>query len=116
MIGDYEQFRDGDCAQRTEQEFIWGLVRAIKPKIAIETGTHTGLTSIYIARALEDNNYGHLYTVDPNDWKQIETFESLSPNLKSYITYQRIRGDELEVPGPINFAFIDGFSWKAGCS
>ena len=109
MIGDFEQFRDGACSQRTEQEFLYGLIRAIQPEVCVETGTHTGLASIYIARALEDNNKGHLWTVDPIDWNQIETFESLSPNLQKYISFEQIRGDELKLDKEINFAFIDGF-------
>ena len=109
MIGDFEEHRDGDACQRHEQDFIWGLVRAIKPKVCVETGTHKGLTSIYIARALEDNNAGHLYTVDPCDWQQEDTFNSLSPNLKKFITFQSIRGDEIELEQKIDFLFIDGF-------
>ncbi len=111
-FGDFEQFRDGDCAQKTEQDFLYGIVRAIQPERCIETGTHTGLSTIAIARALEDNNKGHIWTVDPFDWQQEEHFNSLSPNLKKYITYQRIRGDELKVDGGIDFAFIDGYHGK----
>lgn len=112
MIGDYEQYRDGDACNKGEQEFIYGLVKAVRPEVCVETGTHKGMTAIYIARGLEDNNKGHLYTVDPCDWGQEDIFDSLSPNLKKFITYQRIRGDELKVEGKIDFLFIDGFHGK----
>ena len=112
MIGDFEIHRDGDACQRGEQEFIWGLIKAIKPETVVERGTHKGLTSVYIARGLEDNAKGHLWTVDPFDWQQEETFDGLSPNLKKYITYQRMRGDELKVDNKIDFLFIDGYHGK----
>jgi len=45
-------------------EFLYGLVRMMKPKDVFETGTHQGVSSSYIARALQDNNHGMLTTIE----------------------------------------------------
>jgi len=37
-------------------EFLYGLVRLLKPKHIFETGTYTGISSMYLAQALKDNN------------------------------------------------------------
>jgi predicted O-methyltransferase YrrM len=47
----------------------YALVRAIKPRIVLETGTHLGMGSAVLARALEKNasdgaQRGHLWTFD----------------------------------------------------
>lgn len=37
-------------------EFLYGLVRLLKPKAIFESGTYTGISSMYMAQALKDNN------------------------------------------------------------
>ena len=49
-------------------EFLHALVRAIKPKVIIETGTHKGFSSLMIGAALKDNGFGHLYSIDCKDY------------------------------------------------
>ena len=51
---------------REEQEFIYGLVRALKPMLVVETGTYRGLTAEAIGNALADNGTGDLVTVEIN--------------------------------------------------
>jgi len=41
-------------------------VRLMKPKIVVETGVSAGRSSAFILQALEDNNYGYLYSIDPD--------------------------------------------------
>lgn len=43
---------------------LWGLVRALRPKVVLEVGTYRGYAAAYMARALQENNSGHLYCVD----------------------------------------------------
>jgi predicted O-methyltransferase YrrM len=45
-------------------EFIYSLVRLLKPNVVVETGTHKGVSSTYIARALEDNKKGIITTFE----------------------------------------------------
>lgn len=44
--------------------FIYVLVRALKPKIFVETGVSAGESSTFILQAMHDNNFGKLYSVD----------------------------------------------------
>ncbi len=57
-------------------ETLYSLLRAMKPKIVVETGVCYGVSSAYILQALKDNNRGELYSIDlgntpeepPNDF------------------------------------------------
>jgi len=60
---DYRMFDDGS-AEIEVLEFIYSLVRLIKPKNVLETGTYFGLMAGYIALGLRDNGMGHLDTIE----------------------------------------------------
>lgn len=107
----FEQYRDGAAIVPEEGELLYALVRATKPKVVVETGTHKGLSTHYIAEALKDNGEGHIWTTDPVDWGQEDNCGRFSP-LKEWITYQRIRGIDLQIDAPVDFFFCDGFHEK----
>lgn len=50
-------------------EFMYSMVRLLKPEHVLETGTHHGVGAGYMGLALQDNKKGHL-----------DTFEFLPPN------------------------------------
>lgn len=50
----YEMFDDGGVEVESG-EFLYGLVRLLKPLHILETGTYTGISSMYMAQALKDN-------------------------------------------------------------
>ena len=43
---------------------LYTIVRALKPKIIVETGVSNGISSRCILEALKRNNYGTLYSID----------------------------------------------------
>lgn len=45
-------------------ELLYSLVKCWKPKLIVETGTHLGISSAYMAQALHDNNSGKLVTFE----------------------------------------------------
>jgi len=45
-------------------EFLYGLVRMMKPDNVLETGTHFGISASYIGCALRDNGRGILTTIE----------------------------------------------------
>lgn len=47
-------------------EFLYGMVRILKPEHVLETGTHVGVGAAYIGQALKDNKQGRLDTVEFN--------------------------------------------------
>jgi Methyltransferase domain len=45
-------------------ELLYGLVRALRPEVVVETGVATGVTSAYLLAALADNDAGELESID----------------------------------------------------
>jgi predicted O-methyltransferase YrrM len=45
-------------------ELVYGLVRATRPEVVVETGVATGVTSAYLLAGLADNGRGTLHSVD----------------------------------------------------
>jgi predicted O-methyltransferase YrrM len=45
-------------------ELLYGLVRALRPPVVVETGVATGVTSAYLLAALADNGTGRLHSID----------------------------------------------------
>jgi len=43
-------------------EFLYSFMRLIKPNFVLETGTHVGVSSSYIAAGLQNNGFGKLHT------------------------------------------------------
>src|ERR1044071_5258126 len=56
--------RDSTASEIELGDFLYGLVRLIKPKTVLETGCYLGDTSVRIAQALKKNGYGMLMTCD----------------------------------------------------
>lgn len=106
--------------------FLYGVVRMVRPRVVLETGTHKGRSTRELARGLRDNaewcvtssctitvQTNHLYTVDLYDYGLQEN-GALLPGTEGYVT--QIVG---ETPGVymeeplgslkgIDFAFLDG--------
>jgi len=50
-----------------DPEFLYVIVRMLKPEVVVETGVSAGVSSSFILQALADNNKGRLYSIDfPN--------------------------------------------------
>lgn len=97
-----------DSSTALEEKFIlYSLIRALKPEVVVETGTHKGKTSVYLGQALIDNGKGHLHTCDPWHFDQIGNFRKI-PGMNDVITYYQLPGIQLPVE-EIDFAFIDGY-------
>lgn len=60
---EFQMFNDAGTEIEVS-EFIWALTRIMKPEWVLETGTHKGVSSSYIARALEDNAKGRMFTFE----------------------------------------------------
>ena len=46
-------------------EFLYALVRSVKPLLIVETGTGLGVSARFMAEALVENGRGHLMTAEP---------------------------------------------------
>ena len=56
-------FNDGGVEVEVA-EFLYSLVRMLKPEYVVETGTHLGISSSYIGQALIHNNKGSMITFE----------------------------------------------------
>lgn len=60
---EFSSFNDAGIEVETG-EFLYSLVRLLKPNYVLETGTHWGIGAAYMGSALKDNNKGILETVE----------------------------------------------------
>lgn len=101
-----------DSTSREEKMMLYEAIKKLKPDVVVETGTHRGLTSMYMLCALAENGKGHLYTADPFEWGAYGNFAKF-PELLPYVTYFQKPGKELANDvKDIDLMFIDGFHEK----
>ncbi len=58
---------------------LYAVVRSLKPKTVIETGVQSGISSLYILRAIQANGWGVLESIDLPD-RPIERVGEVVPN------------------------------------
>ena len=91
---------------------LTAVVRAIKPRICLETGTHRGRSTRAIVDGLCHNGDGHLWTLDRSDHKIFES-GAIPPHAQSRITRvfgsspEALDGPSLSVVKGVDFAFLD---------
>lgn len=61
--GGYSSFNDAGIEVETG-EFLYSLIRLLKPDNVLETGTHIGVGASYMGQALKDNGHGKLKTIE----------------------------------------------------
>ena len=62
-FSDYSMFNSGGVEGEVG-EFLYGFVRLTKPDCILETGTHRGISTLYMAAALKENAKGHIWTLE----------------------------------------------------
>lgn len=75
----YRMFNDGGVEVEVG-EFLYGLVRMMKPSHILETGTHHGISAAYMAQALKDNYEQTAKDVPAS--MGLTTIEFLQPNFE----------------------------------
>jgi len=91
-------------------EFLYSLVRLIKPARVLETGTHFGFSAAYMGCALSENERGELTTLEVQPEYGILA-RSLFANLKLEDRVQCVLQASLDYvypdEDPIDFLFLD---------
>ncbi len=106
LLGDKDKLWSAnsvDGAEKEVGEFIYGLIRLIKPKVVVETGCYMGDTTVMLEKAIKDNDYGELYVCDINDKCIEETKKRVNCSVEKKTGIELIR----ELGDRIEFAFID---------
>lgn len=100
-------------------KILYGLVRSLKPSRVVDCGTFRGYSAAWMAKALQENNKGHLYAIDDFSLKQFtpdrdvavaHLFDNLTRcGVRDFVTL--IEGDSRTVqwPDSVDFAYIDGW-------
>lgn len=96
--------------------FLYGLVRRLQPRVIVETGTHRGFSTAWLAMGLLDNFHAHallppgmLTTIDQDPWEWAP--ERLWERLELQGVISRVLGDSTQtaplLPGPIDLLCLD---------
>jgi predicted O-methyltransferase YrrM len=101
---------------REEGDFLYSLVRRLRPRLTLEVGMANGVSTLFIAQALMDNDRGRHLAIDPfqySEWKGAGKALLERGGLDSLVdliekpSHQAL--PELEQAGKrVQFAFIDG--------
>lgn len=94
-IKDFYMFNDAGTEVEVS-ELLYDLVRILKPQTILETGTHVGISSSFMAQALEDNKKGELLTFEIESihrnnalllWEDLRLKNRITSYLQSSLTY-----------------------------
>jgi predicted O-methyltransferase YrrM len=89
-------------------DFIGQLVRTVKPRLVVETGSYLGVGACYIGRALKDNGRGHLVTCEILPELHSKAAELIKRAGVSDVVDCRLMSSlELEIKNEIDILFSD---------
>lgn len=99
---------DAWASEREVAEFLYGLVRVLKPAVIIETGCYHGDTAKLIANAIIVNDFGHLYSCDINPAMIVAASMECAFGENSPVTFALCTGEVLcSDIGIVDLAFLD---------
>lgn len=89
-------------------EFLYGLVRVLKPEKILETGTYTGISAMYMAQGLKDNGMGDIVSLEV-DRTHKERAEELwrRVGLSEYARSQLESSEHFESKDEYDLLFLD---------
>ena len=103
---DLSSIDEGSC------DLLHGLVRALRPGVVLETGTHKGRSTHAIATALCENERGVIYTLDCIKWVDLKDVLSLGEKMRCTqivgVSPYALSAAPLGDLQGIDFAFLDG--------
>jgi len=117
-----ERFQDWNY---DHPKILHGLIRSLKPAVAVEIGTYRGYAACYMARAIQENNCGHLFCID--NFSLLDHVERYGDPVAHWEENLRqagvrewatlLKGDvaEVEWPKRVDFAYIDGWHSYQAC-
>lgn len=88
-----------------EGMFFYGIVRLLKPNRILETGTNLGLSTRFMCLALEDNEKGHLVTMEHD--RSVHGIVSEKLSLYSRVTALCTDSTQYSTEDKFEFMFLD---------
>jgi len=92
----YLMFDDGGVEVEVG-EFIYGMVKILKPVRVLTTGIYTGISDMYIAQALKDNEIGHSDAIEYESfhierakrlWQAVGVADRITPHHCSSLDFE----------------------------
>jgi predicted O-methyltransferase YrrM len=107
---DYELWscNDEDSTESEVIALLGSLVSSTKPRVCVEVGAHIGLSSLAIGRALVGNGRGDLHCFEANAESARITEERTAGLPVTVHPMVDADFDPADLPGPVDFLFIDG--------
>lgn len=111
---------------RIEQQFpdwrydhpriLYSLMRSLKPRIAVESGTYRGYAACYMAQACKENGVGHVYCIDDFSEGMQKKYDAdhwranlAACELTDWATLIVGKSSDVTWPETVDFAYIDGW-------
>jgi hypothetical protein len=101
----YLMFDDGGI-EDSVGEFLYSMVRILKPTFVLETGTYTGISAMYMGQGLKDNARGHITTCEINDFHRRRAMDLWAKTGVS-VKCELIDAAQYQVTEPIGLLFLD---------
>ena len=105
----YKMFNDGGVEVEVG-EFLYSLVRMIKPTVILETGTHHGISAAYMGMALRDNaTSGLLTTLEflPENYKIANDLFALLELKGGYVNSILVDAADYRTSTQLDLVFLD---------
>lgn len=91
-----------------EGEFIYGLVRIILPQKILETGTNIGVSTTYMALAMQHNGFGTIDTIEHNATvAQRAANKFIEMGLSQHIVIHNKKIEDFQPEGPYDMLWLD---------
>ena len=104
---DLQHLQDPSGISCEECDFLYGLVRILRPVNVLETGTNIGVSASAICLGLRDNGTGHLTTIEHDSTVAEVARRKLSGMGFSNVTVFNGRVSEYTPQGKLDFLWLD---------
>lgn len=99
---------DGYTAEAEVLDFLYAMVRMIKPENAVETGTWLGRSAIAIASALRENGFGYLISLEADpEVARYAAAEIETSGLDNWVDVVTGQSLNFQPPNELQFALFD---------
>lgn len=100
-------FDDGGV-ECTVGELLYSLVRIYRPERTLETGLYSGISLMYVAMALQDNQKGHAESIE-YETQHIQRSKEriIKMGLQQYVTIIQEDSRKFQPVGTYDFIFLD---------
>ena len=99
---------DGNTAETEVLDFLYTLVRLVKPEHAVETGTWLGRSAVAIASALRDNGFGHLISLEADpEVVRYAMAEIVAAGLEDWVEIVTDQSLKFQPQNELQFALLD---------